>query len=75
MPLYEFRCKKCSHVFERLCRMGENGKSLACEHCGAKAPQRLMSVCATRVSGGNGGEAHSTSKCGGCSSHHCATCH
>ena len=77
MPLYEFRCKQCDQVFERLCRMGENGRTIACEACGAKGPQRLMSVCATRVSSGNGGEAHSPSgsRCGGCTSHNCATCH
>lgn len=74
--MYEFRCKKCSTVFERLCRMGENGKSLACDACGAKGAQRIMSVCATRVSGNGNGEAHASGgKCVGCASHNCATCH
>jgi len=57
--------------------MGENGKTLACDHCGAKGAQRLMSVCATRVAGSNGSEPHShgDSRCRGCSSRNCATCH
>ena len=75
MPLYEFRCKKCTTVFERLCRMGENGKTVACTTCGARSPQRLMSVCSARVSGGSNGESHASSRCSGCASHNCATCH
>ena len=76
MPLYEFRCKKCTTVFELLCRMGENGKTVACTKCGARSPQRLMSVCATHVAGGASSKALSGgSNCGSCHGGNCAHCH
>jgi len=53
VPLYEFRCKKCTTVFEKLCRVGENGKTVACTACGARNAQRLMSVFAAHVAGGS----------------------
>ncbi|UCC68251.1 MAG: zinc ribbon domain-containing protein [Armatimonadota bacterium] len=77
MPLYEFRCKKCDRVFERLCRAGSNGKGLTCPACGSRSLRRLMSVFAARVSGERGSPAMSGSGagCSTCSSGSCATCH
>jgi len=75
MPLYEFRCDKCGHVFERLCRMGENGKGLTCPECRGRRLRRLMSVFATRVAGESTRRALSGSSCSTCTSGNCATCH
>ena len=77
MPLYEFKCDKCTYMFEELCRMGENGRGRPCPKCGAKKLRRLMSVFAVgasstssrSVSGSNAG-----SSCSTCSSHNCSTC-
>jgi len=75
VPLYEFRCKKCDQVFERLCRVGSNGKNLTCPACGSRSVRRLMSVFAARVSGERGSSAASGASCSTCSSGNCATCH
>jgi len=40
MPLYDFRCTHCAHVFERLVRAGELA---TCPQCGAVGPERLLS--------------------------------
>ena len=81
MPLYEFRCNKCNHLFERLCRVGSNGKGLACPICGARQLRRLMSVFSARVKGGGGSSALSGASrqgarggCSTCASGNCATC-
>lgn len=75
MPLYEFRCEKCGHVHERLCRMGENGKGLACPECGGRRLRRVMSVFSARVSGGSSSKALSGASCSTCTSGNCASCH
>ncbi len=75
VPLYEFRCKKCDQVFEQVCRMGENGKTVACPKCRARGARRLMSVFSARVSGGSSSKALSGSSCSSCSGGDCAHCH
>jgi putative FmdB family regulatory protein len=75
VPLYEFRCKKCDQVFERLCRPGANGKGLACPACGSRSLRRLMSVFSARVSGERTGSVASGANCSTCSSGNCASCH
>lgn len=71
MPIYEFRCGKCSRRFEHLCQMGESGEKLKCPDCGAPAPVRVMSsFSATGTEGGKGGGAG----CNTCSSHNCGSC-
>lgn len=41
MPLYEFRCKKCSAVFEHLTK---NKKAPPCPECESAAVERLLSA-------------------------------
>jgi putative FmdB family regulatory protein len=43
MPIYEFECKNCRHVFERVMKLDENCDHLSCPSCGAKKPQKLVS--------------------------------
>jgi putative FmdB family regulatory protein len=62
MPLYEFTCRKCGHVFEELLPMGEAAAGkVACPACGAKAVDKGFSSFAT----GGGGDA-SAAGGGGC---------
>ena len=75
MPLYEFRCEKCEHVIERLCRMGSNGKGLKCPKCGGGKLRRLMSVFAARTKGEGGSMSSVGSSCASCTSGNCASCH
>ena len=45
MPIYEFRCSKCEHVFEELVPSSANGTETAvrCEHCESEDITRLLS--------------------------------
>lgn len=56
MPLYEYRCRTCGESFEELVRNAQDEADLACPACGAKKPERRLSVCAARVGGGGGGD-------------------
>ena len=49
MPLFEFRCRNCEHVFETLVR---NGEAAACPTCGDARPEKLLSAAGARVSSG-----------------------
>lgn len=70
MPIYEFRCYKCGHRFEKLCPMGETGEKLQCPTCETPAPKRVMSgFCASGSDSGGSG-----SNCGSCSSSNCSSC-
>lgn len=59
MPIYEYRCIACGHVFERIRPMGDTGGGLECPECGAEGPEKLLSVFAAgnagAPSGGVGG--------------------
>ena len=48
MPIYEYACTSCGHEFEELVRGHEQP---ACPACGAKRPERRMSVPAAHVGG------------------------
>lgn len=73
MPIYEFECRKCKHVFSELFIGSRRVKKPVCPACGAKRVERVFSPFASGSSakGGGGGK----SKCGGCTSHKCSGCH
>ena len=60
MPLYEFRCQKCGHVFEELVRT-DGGEPGACPRCGARKPVKLLSAFSARAGGGSSSGAASGS--------------
>jgi len=43
MPIYEYRCKKCTKVFERFQRVGEGGEDLVCPRCGERKAEKRIS--------------------------------
>jgi putative FmdB family regulatory protein len=73
MPIYEYRCRKCRHVFEALRPMDDDGSTLDCSECGARRPERIPSVFAA-VTGKSAGSAHGGSGCGSCSRGSCKGC-
>ena len=78
MPIYEFRCDNCRQEFVVLCRMGGNGKGVACPSCGKKRLHRLMSTFSARSGGARAGataSASTSSACSSCSGGDCSTCH
>lgn len=44
MPIYEFKCKACSHVFDELVPMNTEGDLLKCPQCGQVGARRLVSA-------------------------------
>lgn len=49
MPLYDFRCAKCDHVFDAMKAMAARHEPEACPQCGGVAELQLS---ATAVLGG-----------------------
>jgi len=46
MPIYEYRCARCGHVFERLMRPA--AEAGACPACGGEDLERLFSLPSVR---------------------------
>jgi putative FmdB family regulatory protein len=43
MPIYEYRCRKCGELFEKIQRVDEGGESLECPYCGGQKPEKVFS--------------------------------
>lgn len=43
MPIYEYRCRKCKEVFEKIQKVNDGGDSLKCPYCGGKKPEKILS--------------------------------
>ncbi len=54
MPIYEYRCRMCEHVFEALRPLGDQGEDLTCPVCGTESPEKVVSVFAARAAAGGG---------------------
>jgi putative FmdB family regulatory protein len=73
MPIYEYHCKACNADFEKLV-FGSNPE-VACEKCGSKKTEKLMSRFGMgKSSSSSSSSSSSGSSCGGCSSSSCAGC-
>lgn len=57
MPIYEYQCRECGVVFEKIQKVDEGGEALKCPHCGEEMPEKVLSS----FSSSKGGE---TSSCG-----------
>ncbi|MBM4396800.1 MAG: zinc ribbon domain-containing protein [Deltaproteobacteria bacterium] len=71
MPIYEFRCERCSEEFEELVPSGT--ESHPCPKCGCVRSQRLASAAAFSV-GGKMTTSSSSSGCSSCSTSSCSGC-
>ena len=45
MPIYEFECSACNHIFERFMKVGEDYECLTCPECSAIKPKKLIGSC------------------------------
>lgn len=52
MPIYEYRCQKCGHVFEEFVRFGEEPE-LKCPRCESTEVRKAVSLFGTSGSGGS----------------------
>lgn len=51
MPIYEYQCGACKHVFENLQKISD-APLTRCPDCGAEALKKLLSAPAFRLKGG-----------------------
>lgn len=58
MPIYEYQCRRCGEVFEKIQKVNEKADSLQCPYCGEKKPEKILSS----FSSSKGSE--SSSSCG-----------
>jgi putative FmdB family regulatory protein len=63
MPIYEYKCAKCGHLFEYLAD-NISDQAAKCPKCGAKKPVRQLSLFSAAEGARSGG---------GCSSGSCPT--
>jgi len=50
MPIYEFKCKKCSNIFEYLCFRTDDKDQVVCPSCGNKETEPMLSVFSSKGS-------------------------
>ena len=43
MPIYEYRCPVCGHVFDHFWRGAERAEELRCPQCGAEKVEKKVS--------------------------------
>jgi len=53
MPIYEYKCTKCDHVFEVFQRLGGDGSELNCPVCKAAKPEKIFSTFSSTGGGSN----------------------
>jgi len=46
MPIYEYRCQKCGHIFEEFVRFGDEPE-LKCPRCGSTEARKAISLFGT----------------------------
>ena len=73
MPIYEFECRKCKHVFETIVP-SSSSPFPPCEKCNSKQVRKNISRFGFS-SGGKSGGSLGSSGCGSCSSSSCSSCH
>ena len=50
MPIFEYACPQCNHVFEELTRLSDQ-EAKPCTKCGAGRAEKVLSVCRASTSG------------------------
>lgn len=70
MPIYEYRCGRCEHEFEKL--VFNASAEIVCPKCQSKKVSRMMSAFA--FSSGGKFKSTASSSCSGCSSSSCSSC-
>ncbi len=53
MPIFEYQCQNCGHVFEVLIRRAGSGQTPSCPQCRASKVERVLSACAARRHSGS----------------------
>ena len=56
MPIFEFRCVACGHIFERLFMNSDDEVSIACPECKSDSFERVVSRSSHVLGVGPGGK-------------------
>ena len=72
MPIFEFRCGRCAHEFEKLVTGAPAGA--VCPKCGGKRVEKKFSVFGSK-SGGKFTSSKGGSGCSSCAKSSCSSCH
>jgi len=66
MPMFEFRCRKCNHIFEEFVfSSNKSTEDLKCPNCRTENPEKLMSAFSSAGGGLQGSSSYSSgSSCG-----------
>lgn len=51
MPIYEYKCDRCDHCFEKL--VFSEGEPVTCPECSSKKARKLMSCVSPMGAGGD----------------------
>ncbi len=65
MPLYEYRCRKCGHVFEQFVRTLFSQPRPVCPRCGSEQADKVVSMVGSTRSGEAGASAANCAPSGG----------
>ncbi|NOZ78937.1 MAG: zinc ribbon domain-containing protein [Acidobacteria bacterium] len=63
MPIYEYRCNECGHVFSRLQHVGATSEGVTCPKCEGSDVERVVSSFAS--AGSSSGAGVSAPSCSG----------
>jgi putative FmdB family regulatory protein len=72
MPIFEYHCQSCQDDFEQIVFNPKN--RVRCPRCQGSKVRKKPSAFSFK-SGSKFVAASNSGGCGGCSSHHCSTCH
>ncbi|MCB9849076.1 MAG: zinc ribbon domain-containing protein [Phycisphaerales bacterium] len=71
MPIYEYRCERCGHEFEKMECMDRRDSAGPCPVCGRDAVQRTVSTFTAKAGGQQETAPAHHSCCGRCGSGGC----
>ncbi len=66
MPIYEYVCGDCEHVFEELVRTAKDEKGMVCPSCSSRSVGRKLSVFAAQSGAGGPKDLPMAGGCGRC---------
>ena len=73
MPIFEFRCQDCQHIFELLVMNEDNTVEMKCPSCDSETFERVMSTTSFSVGGGATGKGKVSSQSRTCAGGSCTT--
>lgn len=62
MPLYEYRCQACGHLFEKMVSFSQSSKLPECPVCNSTETRKQMSTFASKGSSSSGSNCSSTGR-------------